>query len=283
MSQTSRFINKVAVITGGAGGIGLALATQLHQQGCAVALVDISDEMLQQASEKLQIQNKEENSSLLISTHNCDVTQEINIQRLVAEIIEQHGRVDMLFNNAGMTVTRSFEEHDISHWKKMIDLNLWSVIYGCKYFLPELKKTQGSIINTSSLAGLLGLPYQSSYSLTKMAVKSLSESLYAELKVSGVHVLSVHPGAIKTSFLEKAVSDSDNPGLTEKIIQLTNSTAITPEKLATKIITGIVKRKQRVVVGIDANAIDILKRLMPSLLHKLFAGLFSKVYKNTNK
>lgn len=274
MNKTDYFKNKVAVITGGAGGIGMALAANLSEKSCAIALVDIDDEALQQAKKQLMQQT----ASASISLHICDVTQEASIKQLLDDVLADHGKVDFLFNNAGITITRSFSEHDISHWQKIIDLNLWSVIYGCKYFLPALKLTKGSIINTSSLAGLLGIPYQSSYSLTKMAVKSLSESLYAELKCENVHVMSVHPGSIKTACLEKAIGDSDNPELTKKLAEMTAVTAISPEKLAEKIVNALAKKKQRVVVGLDAKAIDMIKRLLPSFVHVLFARLYAKAY-----
>ncbi|MCK5881397.1 MAG: SDR family oxidoreductase [Sinobacterium sp.] len=273
--MNEKWLNKVAVITGGAGGIGIALAENLYRKGCAIALVDINDEALNNAKTQLQAINP----SQTISLHNCDVSSEDAIKQLVVDVLAQHGRVDFLFNNAGIAIVRSFENHDIAHWKKVIDINLWSVIYGCKYFLPALKETKGSIINTSSLAGLLGMPYQASYSLTKMAVKSLSETLYAELAVSDVHVLVVHPGAIKTPCLEKAIEGSDNPELTAKLNQLTASTAITPEKLAARVVKALSKRKQRCVVGADAHAVDAIKRVIPSLVHSLFATLFKKFYR----
>ena len=263
-------MNKVAVITGGAGGIGFALAANLVEKNVDIALVDIIEDALIEAKESLIKLRTNAN----ISIHKTDVTDVNAMQQLVDDVLERHQRVDFLFNNAGITITRSFKEHSIEHWQKIIDLNLWSVIYGCKFFLAEIEKTQGSIINTSSLAGFLGIPYQAGYSLTKNAVRSISETLYAEVKSSGVHVLSVHPGAIRTNIIKKAIVDSDNPELTQKLADITDKTAVSPEKLASKVIAAVDKRKQRVIVGADAYAVEIAKRLMPSMIHKLFAALF---------
>lgn len=272
-----RFIRKVAVITGGAGGIGLAIANKLAERGTNIALVDID----QQALEFAQTIILQTNPHCHVSLHPTDVTDTLAMQELRDNVMNEHGRVDFLFNNAGMTITRSFKEHSLEHWQTIFNLNLWAVITASKFFLSDIEKSQGMIINTSSLAGLLGFPYQAGYSLTKCAVRSLSETMYAECKADGVHVMSVHPGAIRTDLINKAVKDSDNPGLTQKLADLTNRTALEPEQLAEKMIHGIIRKKQRIVVGMDAQAMDFLKRLMPSTIHKLFAALFTKAYSKT--
>ena len=269
-----RFIRKVAVITGGAGGIGLAIAKLLAKKGSDIALVDINETALTAAKEAIL----EARPSTKVTLHTTDVTDTDAMQALRNTVMQEHARVDFLFNNAGITITRSFKEHSIEHWQKIINLNLWAVITASKFFLEDLEETGGMIINTSSLAGLLGVPYQSGYSLTKCAVRSLSETMYAECKSSGVHVMSVHPGAIRTGLINKAVDDSDNPGLTQKLADLTNKTAVDPDKLAEKVVRAMITRKQRVLIGADAYAVDITKRLMPSFIHKLFAALFSKAY-----
>ncbi len=269
-----RFIRKVAVITGGAGGIGLAIAKKLAEKGADIALVDINKEALESAEEAIL----EAHSSTKVSLYVTDVTDTDAMQNLRDTIVKEHERVDFLFNNAGITITRSFKEHSIEHWQKIINLNLWAVITASKFFLEDIEKTGGMIINTSSLAGLLGVPYQAGYSLTKCAVRALSETMYAECKSEGVHVMSVHPGAIRTGLINKAVEDSDNPGLTQKLADLTNKTAVDPDKLADKVVRGMITKKQRVIIGLDAYAMDVLKRLLPSMIHKLFAALFSKAY-----
>ncbi|NRA41377.1 MAG: SDR family oxidoreductase [Pseudomonadales bacterium] len=276
---------KTAVITGGAGGIGMAIATALLDEQVSVALVDIDSQALAKAKQQLSTlsstnvsstENSNTSSKPSISTHCADVSDAAAMQALVDAVIAEHGQVDYLFNNAGLTITRAFKSYQLEHWQKIIGVNLWSVIYSSHYFLPALEKTQGSIINISSLAGFLGLPYQAGYSLTKSAVRSLSESLYAELKHSGVHVMCVHPGAVRTAIIEKAIEDSDNPKLTQQLAKLTAKTAIEPELLAKKIIRAVKRKKQRLVVGLDAHAVEILKRLMPSMLHSLFAQLFAR-------
>lgn len=256
------FKDKVAVVTGGGSGIGRALALALAEQGCHLALADISSENLkesQQLAERLGVN---------CSVHCVDVGNAEAMSAFAEEVVDSHGQVNLLFNNAGITLQKTFANHSLEDWQRILGVNVWGVIHGCKYFLPHLLKTgEAHIVNLSSMAGFMGLPNQSSYCATKSAVQGLSESLWAELAGQGVGVTSVHPGAIRTNIIQSTLAESDNPKVAQKNLEMVARMGMPPEKAAQIILRAVKKRQLRVRVGKDAVLLDWLKRMMPSLIH----------------
>ena len=152
--------NKVAVITGAGSGIGRALATAFAQRGCHLALVDVNAASLQETASQLAMI-----TPTRISTHICDVSDRDAMRSLPELVEQQHGAIHLLFNNAGVTINKTFEQNTLEDIDFVMGINLWGVLYGCYYFLPYLKKQdEAHIINTSSLAGFLGMPNQSTLS-----------------------------------------------------------------------------------------------------------------------
>jgi hypothetical protein len=263
--------NKVAVVTGAGSGIGRAVAKKLAMKGCHVALVDIQQQGLDETLQLLSIYSGK------FSVHIVDVTKEEQMAALPQAVIDQHSHIDIIFNNAGTTIDRSFAAHSIKDWQFIINLNLWGVIYGCHYFLPHLlQRPEAYIVNTSSLAGFLGIPTQSSYCVTKAAVKALSESLYAEYKMHNVHVMSVHPGAIKTNIFNAAIEHAEDKEASQKLFALVSKVAMDADKAAAKIVNAMEKKKQRVIVGFDSKIVEVVKRLFPVFIHKVAAWAFKK-------
>ncbi|MEE2729765.1 MAG: SDR family NAD(P)-dependent oxidoreductase [Pseudomonadota bacterium] len=256
--------NKVAVITGAGSGIGRALALAFAQQGCHLALVDVNERGLQDTAAQLQ-----HLPHCHISTHRCDVSDRNAMAALPQQIEAEHGAIHLLFNNAGVTINKTFEQHSLQDMDFVLGIDLWGVIYGCHYFLPYLKKqNEAHIINTSSLAGFLGLPNQSSYCLAKAAVKSLSESLYSELAVHNIHVTSIHPGTISTNILRSAAEHSGTAkGSTLQLAGLMERYGMSPEKLARKVVKAVLNNQMRVRVGVDSYLGDWFKRLLPRAIH----------------
>lgn len=255
--------NKVAVITGAGSGIGRALAVAFAAEGCHLALVDINERGLQETASLLNAYSRR------ITTHIASVADRQRMQTLPAEIEQVHGAIHLLFNNAGVTINKSFEDSSLDDLDFVIDINLYGVLYGCHYFLPYLKKQPEShIVNTSSLAGFLGLPNQASYCLSKAAVKSLSETLRAELAVHNIGVTSIHPGTIRTNILRTAAAKSGtNQQTTEKLARLMERFGKPPEKLATRVVTAVKKNQMQVRIGWDSFLGDWLKRLFPRGVH----------------
>jgi hypothetical protein len=255
--------DKVAVITGAGSGIGRALGLELAREGCHLALVDISERGLAETAAALG------GRGVRVSTHLADVANRARMQALPGEIEAAHGVIDLLFNNAGVTINKSFEESPLAELDFLIGVNLWGVIHGCHYFLPYLKRRpEAHIVNTSSLAGFLGLPNQASYCLSKAAVKSLSESLRAELAVHHIGVTSIHPGTIRTNILRSAVPRSGaNQAETETLAWLMERYGMPPEKLARKVVKATKANRPRVRIGFDSYLGDWLKRLLPQAVH----------------
>ena len=263
--------NKVTVITGAGSGIGRALAQHIAGKGGNIALVDVSQKGLDETLASIS------HCSGKFTSHIADVTSEQQMQALPEAIVAEHQQIDVLFNNAGITIDKTFEEHTIADWQKIIGINIWGVIYGCHYFMPYLlQRPEAHIANTSSLAGFVGFPKQSSYCVTKAAVRALNESLYAEYKHRNVHVTSIHPGAIQTNIFNVAVEHSVDQDASRKFFEKVKKFAMPADKAATIIVKAVEQRKQRVRVGKDSVLTDIVKRLIPVSFHKLLASVFAK-------
>ncbi len=260
------FSEKVAVITGGGSGIGQALALQLAKKGCHLALVDVNKKGLQETKNLLA------DSEVNITQHVVDVSKAAAMEKLADDVVAKHGKVNMLFNNAGITYSKTFEAHSLEDWERIIGINLWGVIYGCHFFLPYLKLQKGNahIINLSSMVAFMAPPEQTSYSATKSAIKGLSESLWAEQHGQGVGVTVVHPGAIKTNIMHEAMKSAEDKDAFAKTQTMVDKFAMPVEKAAKKILKAVKQDKMRVLVGVDALLLEGAKRALPDHANKLF-------------
>ena len=251
----------VAVVTGAGGGLGRSLAVQLAKRGCHLALVDINPQALESTREAIG------ETPLTVSLHPTDITDRAAMEKLPQEVLAIHKSVNLLINNAGITIQKSFETHSIEDWQRVININLWGVIYGCKFFHDALKEAgQAHIVNLSSMAGYVGLPGQASYSATKAAVHRLSETLWSELHDENIGVTSIHPGCIKTEMIKATLNDSDSVELAKKNYEMAQKIGVTADYAALQIIKGVDNNKKRVRIGKDAVILDIAKRLMPQAI-----------------
>lgn len=254
---------RVAVVTGSASGVGRATAELLAQRGCALALVDIDAEGLAVVAREL------EERGTRVSLHVADVSDAERMESLPAEVVAEHGAVHVLVNNAGVSVTATFEDQTLEDLQWIVGINFWGVVHGCKFFLPELRKVdEAHIVNISSMFGFIGVPSQSSYCATKFAVKGLSESLWFELQDTNVGVTSIHPGGISTNIANtmRSYDDEMRRSTVEGIAR-----SRPPEAVAKAIVAAIEKNRLRAIVGWEAFAADWLKRLLPVRTHKIIA------------
>ena len=263
-----RFEGRVAVITGAAGGIGGALASELANRGCHLALADVNGEALEQVESRLA------SRGVAISRHVVDVTDRERMSRLPAEVVSLHGGVNLLVNNAGITLQKSFSTHSLEDWDRIVGINWWGVLHGCHFFLDALRAAdEAHIVNMSSMMGFLGMPMQTSYCATKAAVKGLTEGLWAELAAEGIGVTSVHPGTIRTEMIQATFHESDDPSFAQRSYDMTQRMGMDPAKTATRIVRAVERGRMRVRPGWDAVVIDVLKRLLPTTIHKPMKGI----------
>jgi len=194
------FQGKVAVVTGAASGIGRALAERCAQEGMKVVLADIEEPALLQANRELAAQGAE---TLAVPT---DVSQAGDAETLARKAFETYKTVHLLFNNAGVGGGKTAWESTLADWEWVLGVNLWGVIHGIHFFVPRMleQQSEGHIVNTASMAGLIYGPGQSSYKVSKHGVVSLSETLYYELALQGasLKVSVLCPGYVNTNVLD---------------------------------------------------------------------------------
>jgi len=185
-----------AVITGAGSGLGRALALDLSGRGASVVVSDIDPASAEETAGLVRAQGTR------AEVIPCDVTDRDAVFGLVDETERRLGGIDFLANNAGVAVGGPFDEISIEDWRWAVDINLWGVIYGCQAAVPKMKaQGRGYILNVASAAGLLAPPAMSAYNVTKAGVVSLSETLYAEYKNSGIHVAVLCPTFFKTNII----------------------------------------------------------------------------------
>ena len=250
----------VAVITGAGGGLGGALAEALAKKGCHLALADISKEALAETAKSLSL------NSGNVTQHVVDVTERKAMETFCDDVLNYHGGVNLLINNAGITLQKNFSTHSLEDWKRMIGINLWGVIYGCHFFDKALTEAEEAhLVNLSSMSAFLGLPGQSSYCATKSGVQLLTDSLMAEWSLKNIGVTSVHPGAIRTNMILATLEESDDIEQAKKNFQLAHKTGVNADFAANKIIRAIEKNKPRIKIGRDSYIFQFIMRFMPSL------------------
>lgn len=273
------FNNKVAAITGAGSGIGQQLAVLLAKAGCHLSLSDVNEAGLASTVELLKPYN------VRVTTKKMDVADRVAVKTWAQETVQNHGSVNMIFNNAGVALGSTVEGASYEELEWIVNINFWGVVYGTKEFLPYIKQTgDGHIINISSLFGLTAQPTQSAYNATKFAVRGFTESLRQELDLEkcGVSALCVHPGGIRTNIANAAKMNDSlktlgmNP---EKSAKAFNKLLrCPPEEAARQILESVQKDKRRLLIGNDAKAIDLMQRILPTGYQKItaFATSLSK-------
>jgi len=272
------FNNKVAAITGAASGIGRALALNLAGQHCDLALSDVNETGLNETAEQARALGAK------VTTAIVNVADRDQMHAWADQVVKDHGKVNLIFNNAGVALGNTVEEATYEDYEWIMGINLWGVIYGTKAFLPYLKQSgDGHIINVSSIFGLFAQPTQSGYNMTKFAVRGFTESLRQELDLldCGVSATCVHPGGIKTNIARSARMSQSVTKLTggkgspEKMTaQFEQLFITTPAKAAEVILDAVKHDKRRVLIGGDAKATDIMQRMLPTIYQKIVTTSF---------
>jgi short-subunit dehydrogenase len=261
-------LGKVAVVTGAATGIGSATALELAKRGCDLALVTRNNQQgLQDTAEKIKALGRK------VSIHMVDVTDRAAMQALPDIIEKHHDRIDILVNNAGVTLMGEFEDLSLEDLDWIININLWGVIHGCKFFLPAIKRQKwGHICNISSMQGILPLTSQTAYTASKFAIRGFSEALRGELSPDNIGVSAVYPGLIKTNVVSSArVRGEEAAKMQKSLDKIVQKFAMNTEPCAKKIVDGIEKNRARVLITGSTWFFDIMKRLFPTVTDKIVA------------
>lgn len=266
------FNNKVAAITGAGSGMGQQLAVLLAKAGCHLSLSDVNEKGLAETVALVKPHN------VRVTSKKVNVADRDEVKAWAEETVQNHGSVNMIFNNAGVALGSTVEgaKYDDLEW--IMGINYWGVVYGTKEFLPYLKQSgEGHIINTSSLFGLTAQPTQSAYNSTKFAVRGFTESLRQELDIEncGVSALCVHPGGIRTNIAKDARMNNSVQSLgmnPEKSAQAFDKLLRMPaEEAAQEILDAVLKNKRRLLIGNDAKTLDLIQRILPAGYQKITA------------
>ncbi|HTK60987.1 MAG TPA: SDR family oxidoreductase [Pseudonocardia sp.] len=268
---------KVVVITGGGSGIGRATSLQLGREGATVAVADLRKDSAEQTVADIVAAGGQ------ASAHGVDVTSDTEFEALRDAVLEQHGVVDVVINNAGIAVeTIPTVDTSLEIFRKVLDVNLWGVIHGTKTFLPHLlSRPSANLVNTCSFAGLMGMTEMSPYNVSKFGVRGLTEALQMEFNKSSLTVTLVCPGGTRTPLMTNSptVAEANKKALTDNLMK--SKSAKPPEYVAACIVAGIKKDKHRVLAGPDTVVIDKIVRLLPGSYPRIMAPQLKKLLDKT--
>jgi NAD(P)-dependent dehydrogenase (short-subunit alcohol dehydrogenase family) len=269
------FRNKVAVITGAASGMGRSLAVQLTAAGASVAISDVNEGGLAETAELCV----EAGAKPRVDT--LDVSDRAAMHTYADSVAAEFGTVNLVINNAGITIFGTVEESPYEDIEKVMDIDFWGVVHGTKAFLPHLIASgDGHVVNISSVFGLFGYPTQSSYNAAKFAVRGFTESLRQEMLQSKqpVQVTCVHPGGIKTNIvnLASASNGADLANLQKSFQKMARTTA---DEAATVILNGVKAGKPRVLIGADAHVFDVSVRVLGPAYQRVFTSISTLMMK----
>ena len=262
------FKNKVVIITGASSGIGKACAEEFARRGANVVLG--ARQFVTLCEVTADLEKRYGIKALAVQT---DVTKESDCEMLVKQAVMTFERVDVLINNAGISMRALFNELDLSVLKELMDVNFWGTVYCTKYALPEILKTKGSVIGVSSIAGYRGLPGRTGYSASKFAMNGFMEALRTELLHSGVHVMVACPG-FTTSNIRVAALAKDGSAHGETSME--EGKMMSAEEVARHITDGIAARKRTLVMTGQGKLTVWINKLLPALADKLVFNHFTK-------
>jgi len=260
---------KVAVVTGGASGIGLALARAFGAEGMNIVIADIEERALDLAGDQLR------EEGLSVRTHVCDVSDGDAVDELAGAVVDSFGAVHVVCNNAGVSGGGPLHTVSTKDWEWILGVNLWGVIHGVRSFLPRLlEQGEGHIVNTGSVLGLFSAPFAGPYAVSKFGVVALSESLFQELAMSGsqVGVSVLCPGWVSTNLYEAdrnrpaSLQNAQDPGdvnpmatAMREALKGVIEAGMAPAEVAAKVVDAV-KAKQFYVLTHDASADAVRQR-----------------------
>ena len=259
----SYFKDKVIAITGGSDGIGKAMVEFFIEKGAKVATCGRNYDKLYQ----LELSH----SNVLLHTLTCDVSKETDCKRFIESTLKTFGKIDILINNAGISMRALFNETSPDVLKTVMDINFWGAVYCTKYALPSILENKGTIVGISSIAGYRGLPGRSGYSASKFALQGWMEALRTELLHSDVNVMWICPGFTASNIRNTALNTK---GQAQGESPMDEGAMMKAETVARLTAEAIEKRERTVVMTFTGKRTVFMNRFFPSLADKLVYKFF---------
>jgi dehydrogenase/reductase SDR family protein 7B len=259
--------NKVVIITGGSSGIGKACAIAFGNAGAKIVISGRNEKNLSEALADLHQRGID---ALAV---NADVSQEKDNEKLMTETVKKYGKIDVLINNAGISMRAMFEDVDLDVIRKVMDINFYGTVYATKYALPYILKSKGSIVGISSIAGYRGLPVRCAYSASKFAMQGFMEALRTELLKREVNVLVVCPGFTTSNIRNTALSQD---GSVQGESQRNEEEMMSPEEVAQHILHAVVKRKRSVILTFQGKMTVFMNKWLPGFMDKIVYNHLAK-------
>jgi short-subunit dehydrogenase len=257
---------KVVVITGASSGIGKALAEKYAEEGWNVVIAARREDRLAELTNKLGNENV-----LAVKT---DVTQEAECRNLIEKAVEKFGQIDVLINNAGISMRALFHKTEMHVMQRLMDVNFWGTVYCTKFALQHLLKTKGSLVGVISVGGYLGLPGRSGYSASKFAVRGFLQTIRVENLKTGLHVLVVAPGFTASEIRKSAlVSNGDQQGDTPR----NEDKMMSADACAAHIFKAVNKRKRELILTfLEGKLTVFLSKFVPGFIDKMSYRMFAR-------
>jgi dehydrogenase/reductase SDR family protein 7B len=259
--------DKVVIITGGSSGIGKALAAEFGARGSKIMITGRNGFNLDKTVKEL------EDRGVTIVGFRGDVSVEENNRRMAEEAMERFGTIDVLINNAGISMRALFEEADVEVIERVMNTNFFGTVYATKYCLPEIIRNKGSVIGISSIAGFRGLPGRTGYSASKFALNGFLEALRLELAPKGTHVLTACPGFTSTNIRIQALTKN---GKVQGESPREEGNMMTAEECARYIYGATVKRRRTLVLTTQGKLAVFMNKWLPGLADRVVFNIMSR-------
>jgi len=264
------FKDKVVIVTGASSGIGEATAREFAAQGSKVMLAARSEQKLLTIVE--EIRGKKQEACYVIA----DVSREEECRNIIEKTLERYGTINILINNAGISMRASFIDVDLKVLHRLMNVNFWGTVYCTKYALPYILKNKGSIVGVSSVAGFHGLPERTGYSASKFAIHGFLETIRIENLKKGLHVMVIAPGFTASEIRKHALlANGQEQGVTPK----EEDHLMSPECVAKWILKGIRKKKRNKILTWEGRFTALFQRILPTLVDW---GYYSEMSRENN-
>lgn len=252
-----KFKNKVVIVTGATSGIGAACAYAFGREGAKIVITGRN-------SEKLEVERKIlVDAGIEVLAVLADAGSESDNKRMADEVLSKYGKIDILINNAGISMRALFQDLDLEVFRKVMDTNFWGAVYATKYCLPSILKNKGSIIGISSINGFRGTPARTAYTASKYAMNGFFESLRTEVMNEGVHVLVASPGFTASNIRSNALTAN---GTTQGESPRDESNMMSPKDVADAIMKATKKRKRDLVLTTQGKLAVFLNKWIPGIM-----------------